>query len=70
MGQPEFVEVASKATGQKRRVPAHWLDHPVLSIPFRRLASETKRRQKAEAEQQEPEVVVDPEGGAPEPDKG
>jgi hypothetical protein len=32
----EFVDVYSRATGKKHRVPAHYLDNPVLSRPFRR----------------------------------
>lgn len=32
----EFVDVYAKATGQKHRVPAHWMTHPTLSKPFRK----------------------------------
>lgn len=44
-----FVEVAVKATGNKQRIPAHWLDHPVLSEPFRELPSAKKAQEKAKA---------------------
>jgi hypothetical protein len=32
----EFVDVYSRATGRKHRVPAHYLDNPVLSQQFRK----------------------------------
>lgn len=32
----EFVDVYAKTTGEKYRVPAHWMDHPTLSKPFRK----------------------------------
>ncbi len=44
-----FVEVAVKATGNKQRIPAHWLDHPVLSEPFRQLPSAKKAEGQAKA---------------------
>jgi hypothetical protein len=44
---PEFVEAVVKATNKKQRIPAAWLDHPVLSEPFRL----TKRSEKAAAEE-------------------
>lgn len=31
-----FVTVYSKTTGQKQRVPEHWLDHKVLGADFRK----------------------------------
>lgn len=31
-----FINVYSKATGRKHRVPEHFLTHPVLSKPFRK----------------------------------
>jgi hypothetical protein len=31
-----FIDVYSKATGRKHRVPEHYMDHPVLSKPFRK----------------------------------
>lgn len=32
----EFIAVYSKATGKKHRVPAHVMDNPRLSAPFRK----------------------------------
>lgn len=32
----EFVDVYSKATGKKHRVPAHFMDNPRLAAPFRK----------------------------------
>ncbi|UIU47065.1 hypothetical protein [Microcystis phage MinS1] len=32
----EFVDVYAKSTGKKHRVPAHYLDDPVLMKPFRK----------------------------------
>lgn len=32
----EFVDVYASATGKKHRVPAHFMDNPVLSKPFRK----------------------------------
>lgn len=29
-----FVDVYAKSTGQKQRIPKHWLDHPVLGRDF------------------------------------
>lgn len=31
-----FVNVYSKATGKKHRVPAHFMDNPALAAPFRK----------------------------------
>lgn len=33
---PDFIDVYASATGKKHRVPAHFMDNPVLSKPFRR----------------------------------
>ncbi len=49
----EFVDVYSKATGRKHRVPAHWMDNPVLSKPFR-------KSPRTRAAEQEPPVGEDP----------
>lgn len=46
---PKFVEVAVKATGKKQTIPTHWLDHPVLSEPFRELPSAKAAAGKAKA---------------------
>lgn len=32
--QEGFVEVVVKETGEKQWVPAHYMEHPVLSRPF------------------------------------
>ncbi len=32
----EFINVYAKDTGLKHRVPAHWMEHPTLSKPFRK----------------------------------
>lgn len=31
-----FVDAYDKKTGDRCRVPAHWLDHPTLGKPFRK----------------------------------
>jgi len=31
----KFVEVVASATGQKQRIPEHWVNHPVLGAPFK-----------------------------------
>lgn len=35
----KFVDVYVTGTGRKQRVPAGWLDHPVLGAPFARTPS-------------------------------
>ncbi|WP_435744903.1 hypothetical protein [Nocardioides sp. SYSU DS0663] len=30
-----FINVYSRATGEKHRVPKHFMDHPTLKKPFR-----------------------------------
>lgn len=35
MPMPEFVTVVVEATGRKQRVPAHYMDNPVLSRGLR-----------------------------------
>lgn len=32
----QFVDVYAKDTGEKHRVPAHFMTHPTLSKPFRK----------------------------------
>lgn len=32
----QFIDVYAKDTGVKHRVPAHYMDNPVLSRPFRK----------------------------------
>lgn len=36
----KFVNVYAKASGKKHRVPAHYLDNPVLAAPFRKTPSQ------------------------------
>ncbi len=31
---PKFVDAIVKATGKRQSIPAHWLKHPVLGVPF------------------------------------
>lgn len=42
----KFINVYDRKSGNKHRVPAHWMDHPTLSKPFRKTpkqrASETE----------------------------
>lgn len=33
--QPDMTMAVVKATGEKQMIPAHWLDHPTLSKPFK-----------------------------------
>lgn len=38
-----FVSVYSKTTGQKHRVPEHWVDHPVLGRGISRTPTQKAR---------------------------
>lgn len=49
-----FVDVYSKATGVKHRVPPHYLDNPRLMKPFRK----TPKTREAAAEQPANEGTV------------
>lgn len=40
-----FVTAYSKNTGRKVRVPAHFLDHPVLGKDLRKTPSQRKREE-------------------------
>lgn len=51
-----FVSAFSTHTGRKQRIPASWLDHPVLSKPFKVAPSAR------EPEATEPAHVPVPEG--------
>lgn len=42
-----FIEVVVRATGRKQTIPAHWLDHPTLSEPFKLTAREAKKQVEA-----------------------
>lgn len=65
MSKPTHVEVAVKATGRKQVVPAHWMDHPSLSEPFRRLPSAKSRVPVENVDPQpvEPALEGEPEKG-------
>jgi len=41
---PKFVEAVSRRTGRKQRVPAAWLDHPVIGEGFRETPRNTARK--------------------------
>lgn len=45
----EWVEVYDKTTGRKQEVPAHYLDSPVLSKPFRKTPLSEKQQRDADA---------------------
>ena len=45
----ELISVYRKDTGEKVLVPDHWMDHPTLSLPFRKTPSQKAR----ELEQEE-----------------
>jgi len=45
----EFVDVYDKTTGIKQTVPADWLDHPVLGLPFRKTPLSEKQQRVADA---------------------
>ena len=38
---PKFVDAIVKATGKRQSIPAHWLKHPVLGVPFAGLEPST-----------------------------
>ncbi|MCL8026312.1 hypothetical protein [Nocardioides bruguierae] len=47
----DFIWVYRKDNGEKQRVPAHWMDHRVLSRPFRKTP-------KTRAAEQQPESTT------------
>ena len=47
-----FVEVAVKATGKKQRIPAHWLDHPILGAGFKLSPSSEARHPQPRQQEQ------------------
>lgn len=49
-----FIDVYSKATGRKHRVPEHFMDNPVLAAPFRK----TPKTRGAETTSATPETDV------------
>lgn len=40
----KFIEAVAKVTGRKQRIPAAWLDHPVLGEGFRETPRNTARK--------------------------
>lgn len=49
-----FVDVYAKATGEKHRVPEHFMTHPTLSKPFRK----TPKQRASETESATPSTDV------------
>lgn len=49
-----FVNVYHRETGDKYRVPAHWMTHPTLSKPFRK----TPKQRASDAESATPSTDV------------
>lgn len=47
----KFVNAYVIATGEKQRIPAHWLDHPTLGAPFRLTPSARAAEQRTPATQ-------------------
>ena len=45
-----FIDVYRSDTGEKTQVPAHYMDHPILSKPFRKTP-----KQRAEESPKAPE---------------
>lgn len=60
---PNFIEAVAKSTGRKQRIPAAWLDHPVLGEDFRQTPRQTARKATT------PTVTTQPEAPADGPDK-
>jgi len=48
-----FVDAYVIATGEKQRIPRHWLDHPTLGAPFR-LTPKAAAKQRRAAETADP----------------
>ena len=65
MSKQTHVEVVARATGRKQLVPVHWMDHPRLSAPFKRLPSARSRVTVENVDPQpvEPAPEVEPEQG-------
>jgi len=40
----KFVEAVAKRTGRKQRIPAAWLDHPVIGEGFRQTPRDSARK--------------------------
>ena len=46
------VKVYRKDTGEMSWVPEHWMEHPLLSKPFRKTPTQKRSEAQAEAEKQ------------------
>ncbi len=55
-----FVDVFEKSTGQPRRVPAHWMNHPTLGKPFRKTPKAPRSGDIPAADPATPSTDVDP----------
>lgn len=53
-----LITVYEKATGQKVRIPPHWMDNPDLSAPFERTPS-SRSRESDPTDAGTPNVPVD-----------
>jgi len=58
-----FVEVVVIATGEKQLVPPHYMEDPVLKLPFKWAPS--ARAKQAEGDDAPPEDPTDPAGDPP-----
>lgn len=59
---PNFVPAYRIDTGEKVRIPAHWLDHPVLGKPFRLTPKASATRAVAAPDAPAPEPTPRPRG--------
>ncbi len=58
-----FISVYSKASGEKHRVPEHWLDVPSIAKQFTKTPRQKKADERTAARQSEP-VASNPEAAA------
>lgn len=66
----KFVDAIVRATGKRQSIPAHWLDHPVLGVPFAGLiphpvADDVAAAFADDAPENEPDPTPDPAPGKP-----
>ncbi len=55
-----FINVYAKSTGEKHRIPEHWLDVPSLSKQFTKTPRQRKADERAAAKRSDP-VATTPE---------
>lgn len=55
-----FINVYAKTTGEKHKVPAHWLDVPSIAKQFTKTPRQRKADERAAARQSDP-VATTPE---------